>query len=242
AMAVSEVLNDDICEILKTPNNILAIEYLKALYRTKSAITPIAIKRVGAGHDDLKSTNSFASATYIRNLISSNTAISSEFMPHDCTETFNKEATFSIKNIETSIILNICKMSLSELENISDVSEGLENRIKKLAMESKFNNIDDLASAIKSKRYAFSRIRRILLASLLNISKDDQQTLPKYIKILDFNQTGRDILNQIKKTTSLPLAKNMNGIKSDKDAVLMWKRELLFDRIYSLCKNDILLN
>ncbi|MEG2669382.1 MAG: nucleotidyltransferase family protein, partial [Oscillospiraceae bacterium] len=99
-----------------------------------------------------------------------------------------------------------------------------------------------LASAIKSKRYAFSRIRRILLASLLNISKDDQQTLPKYIKILDFNQTGRDILNQIKKTTSLPLAKNMNGIKSDKDAVLMWERELLFDRIYSLCKDDILLN
>ena len=124
-------------------------------------------------------------------------------------------------------------MAPEEIASLPDVSEGLENKIKKAAMES--DSFDALCNNIKSKRYAHSRIRRILLYSYLGITKEDMLE-PQYIKILGFNEKGQKLLNKAKQEAKLPLVKNFNQIKALQNplAESLWKKELIFDRIYDL--------
>ena len=101
---------------------------------------------------------------------------------------------------EKEIIYTLRKLTLQEIAELPDVSEGLENKIK--AAANNFNNIKDLIDNIKSKRYTQSRIQRILLYALLNISEKDinmsRKTNP-YIRVLGFNKHGKKIVSAIAK-------------------------------------------
>lgn len=219
-------------DIINSPNNILAIEYLKALINTNSPIKPILVKRTENNYNSTALNGQFISATAVRNLINSKENLES-FVPDNTLSIYENAKIHNIKNMEKAIIANICKMSAEEISMLPDVSEGLENKIKKEALSS--SDFSELCDNIKSKRYAHSRIRRILLYSYLGIKKDDLVS-PSYIKILDFNEKGRTFLNKIKQETSLPLVKNFNQIKAMNNPVAetIWKNELTFDRIYDL--------
>ncbi len=229
--AVSDFIPDT-KDSLSTPNNILAIEYLKALIKTNSNITPVAIRRLGNGYNSASTHNGFISATGAREFLKDNKSLKG-FVPENALSLYETSKIHSIENMSQAIIANLCKMTAEEIAQIPDVSEGLENKIKKEAMIS--NSFYELCDNIKSKRYAHSRIRRILLHSYLGIKKEDL-ILPQYIKILDFNEKGRELLNKIKQETKLPLVKNFNQIKAMNNAIAeeMWKKELTFDRIYNL--------
>ena len=89
-------------------------------------------------------------------------------------------------------------MTLSEIANLPDVSEGLENKIKTAA--NKFNTLEELIANVKSKRYTQSRIQRILLYALLNISQKDinqSKRVVPYIRVLGFNKHGKRIISAI---------------------------------------------
>ena len=120
----------------------------------------------------------------------------------------------------------------SEIASAPDISEGLENKIKTETMQQ--STLGNLIAAVKSKRYAYSRIRRAIICSYLKITKDDTQKMPEYIKILDFNQKGQAVLNTAKKTCTLPLAKNASILLKNNSAMELWKRELAFDRVYEI--------
>lgn len=229
--AVSEIL-PAANQFLNSPNNILGIEYLKSLKILKSKIVPLAVKRQGSGYNSLDFKNDFISATGARELIFKEKSLKG-FVPDNVLSFYNNEKVHSIVNMENAIIANICKMSAEELSNIADVSEGLENKIKKAA--EKCSSFESMCDEIKSKRYAHSRIRRILLNSYLGIKKTDLLE-PQYIKILDFNEKGQRLLNKAKQEAKLPLAKNYNQIKELNNplAEKTWKQELVFDRLYSL--------
>ena len=124
------------------------------------------------------------------------------------------------------------KISIENLRNIADITEGLENRIKREAET--VNNLSELISKVKTKRYTESRIRRILLNTMLGISKEIQHETPKYIRVLDFNETGRKILNLAKKSSNLPIIKNTSQVKkiNSENIKKQWFRELMFDKIY----------
>jgi len=125
-------------------------------------------------------------------------------------------------------------MSEEELKEISEVSEGLENRIKKAVKEA--NSLEELAERVKTKRYTMSKVRRILLCAGLGIKKEELYVLPPYAKILAFNENGQKILNKIKKTADIPIIKNMTALKklSDKNLLKQYERETELDRLYRL--------
>ncbi len=228
--ALSSVFEGEV-NLISSSNNILAVEYLKALLKLNAKMEPVLIKREGADYNSSE-VSSFMSATGIRKLINEGSSLNG-FVPDALLPLYEKARVHSLLNMEKSIIANLCKISAEEIASLPDVSEGLHNKIKKAAMES--DSFDALCDNIKSKRYAHSRIRRILLYSYLGITKEDM-IAPQYIKILGFNEKGQKLLNKAKQETNLPLVKNFNQIKALQSPLAenLWKKELIFDRIYEL--------
>ena len=143
--------------ILSSPNNILGIEYLKALKKVRSNIMPIIMKRIEVGYNELSYKNNIASATAIRDIVKNNAL--------DLLQNLVPQSTYNIlmENIkvghivpdlstfEKQIIYNLRKMSIQEIANLADVSEGLEHAIKNTA--NSCNSIVEFLNTIKSKRY-----------------------------------------------------------------------------------------
>lgn len=231
ANAVRQLLGDASAAILSSPNNILAVEYCKALIRTNSRIKPYAIARTSVGHDSAVTADGFASATEIRRRLADKEE-TDEFIPSSAAEIYSGQTPHLIQTMEKALISSLCMTSADTLSYVADVSEGLEYALLHASFE--HATLDDVISAVKSKRYAYSRIRRIILNAYLGITKDDLQLHPLYIKILDFNDKGREILNHAKKTATLPLAKNGKQIKNNPKALALWQRELIADRIYEI--------
>lgn len=189
-------------EALENPNNILAIEYLKALKKHKSNIVPLTFKRSYAQYNSTSTKNGIASATAIRELLKSNKKIH-RLVPFETYETIenkleSKDFLKDLSVFEKEIIFNLRRMSLEEISKIQDVTEGLENKIKHAA--NNFTNLEDLIENIKSKRFTRTRIQRILVYSLLGITKKDinlsKRSIP-YIRVLGFNKHGKKIISAI---------------------------------------------
>lgn len=211
---------NQIKEALQQPNNILGIEYLKALKKQKSSIHPIPIKRIGSHFHDTALTNSIASATAIRKKLLEKQSPLTEiinFVPkatYDLLTQYQNDG-FQFSNIERYldlILYQLQTLSVSDLTKFFDVSEGLEYRIMHAAQHA--DTIDSLTSMIKTKRYTLTRIQRILLHLLLNIKKTDLEELedcggPQYIRVLGFNDKGRKLLQQMKKKSYLPIVTNV---------------------------------
>ena len=230
--AVYRILGNSYANIISEPNNILAIEYIKALYKLNSNIEPILIKRYESEHNDTVIHGEIASASAIRNILNTHGSNMIKAVPENCISLYKNSSLHRIEKLDTAIISNIIKSDINAIRNTPDVSEGLENKIKKSAFSSK--NFSELCDNIKSKRYAHSRIRRIIMNIFLGITKEDAVTPPQYIKILNFNKKGQELLHNAKSTSKLPLAKNRNGINNIEKAVKIWDREIVFDKLYEL--------
>ncbi len=231
AEAIRTVIGNASAEFLSQPNNILAVEYLKALLRCHSNITPVALPRKNVDHNAGSPKDGFASASFIREqMLTGNTTI--PYLPQKALSLYEGQIPASLSVMEKAILAKLLLMDSTELSQIADVGEGLENAICREALTA--DSLTALIGKVKSKRYAYSRIRRILLNACLGITKADANLSPSYIRILDFNQTGREILNQARKTATLPLAKHGGQIKDNPSALSLWKRELAIDRVYRL--------
>lgn len=190
--------------ILNSPNNILAIEYLKALKVQKSNLRPIMVKRQKVYYNDNHIIDNFASATGIRELLRKKDYEKlKKVVPRSTYQILGQqmqkgELILGLEKYEKEIIYTLRKMTISEIANLPDVSEGLENAIKNAA--NNCNNLLDLISSIKSKRYTQTRIQRILIYALLGINKNMMETSKKvnpYVRVLGFNQNGKKLLSEI---------------------------------------------
>lgn len=189
-------------EVLNNPNNILGVEYLKALKKRRSHITPLTIKRDYSDYNSKTVKNGIASATAIRTMIQEGKNVH-YVVPYETYELLdeakeNGKIISGLKVYEKEILYVLRKMTLSEIATLPDVSEGLENKIKLAA--NNCNTLEDLISNIKSKRYTQSRIQRILLYALLNISQKDinaSKRITPYIRVLGFNKHGKRIISAI---------------------------------------------
>ena len=193
--------------VINSPNNILGIEYLKALKKCKSNMQPVAIERHEAEHNDLRYSNGIASSTAIRNIIKNNGLhIAQKLMPDASFRKLlenmkNGHIVSDLSIFEKEIMLNLRRMSVSEIADLPDVSEGLEYAIKNAA--NSCNSIVEFLNIIKSKRYTSTRLQRILVYSLLGITKKDmaltEKTLP-YIRVLGFNNRGKYLISEVSKS------------------------------------------
>ena len=236
-IAVGKILGSDAEEILKQPNNILAVEYIKAIIKQNSSLSPVVIQRKGAGHNSSEVSENIASASFIRDKFTQDKISALSFVPDTSAELYSKSSFFKVSSADKAIIASLNLKSASEIASAPDISEGLENKIKKEAALQ--NSLEALTDSVKSKRYAYSRIRRAILCSYLGITVEDAAQAPRYIKILDFNETGRAVLNTAKKSCTLPLVKNASAILKDEKSMAIWRRELEFDRIYDIFVQNI---
>lgn len=225
--ATENILGEEVSKLLSTPNNLLGVEYLKALIKLKSDIKPVLIQRKSVEHNADAPVGEFASATNIRQLLEKGEDVS-PYIPNEAAKVY--ENPFNKDVAEKAILSALTLMSVEDIKSIPDVSEGLENKIKAEALNAE--TLDDLIAKVKSKRYAYSRIKRALLCGYLGIGKDDGDA--QYIKILDFNENGQKVLNAAKKAATLPLAKNASAILKNQTAMEQWKKELYRDKVYHM--------
>ena len=192
--------------VMSSPNNILGIEYIKALKKHKSNIKPVSIARFETGYNDVTYSGNIASATAIRNIVKNG--------GFDALRKLLPNSSYSvlIDNIkqghivpdlsvfEKQIIYNLRSMYPEEITELAEVSEGLEHSYKNAA--DSCNTLEELLGKIKSKRYTSTRLQRILLYALLNITKKDielsKKTMP-YIRVLGLNKRGKFLISEIAK-------------------------------------------
>lgn len=209
AFAIESLLGRKSAAALSAPNNILGIEYIRALNRLNSPIKPLAIERIGAAHDsNTSSDKSFMSASAIRqSIINSDYAPVCHAVPHGVYEDIlSQSATLrTVEKIEQSVIYALRRMSISQLADLPDVGEGLENVLYSACRSA--NSFESLTSSIKTKRYTLARIRRICLNAYLGISKADHAAspLPRYIRVLGAGKDSLPLLSEMCQNTSLPV-------------------------------------
>ena len=242
--------SDNISDILRNPNNTLAIEYIKALDNINSNINPFAVERVGAMHGSMQTDNEFASASAVREMILKGDSSYKKFIPDTTEEIISEcitlgECPGEYKNNSRGIMTVLRRMTAEDFANIPDVTEGLENRLVKAVREN--NSVLDIIAAVKCKRYTHARLSRIIACAYLGITKDISSLEPKYIRVLAFNDRGTEILKLMKKSASLPVimspAKDMK--KLDDMGKKIFEIDLRASDLYGLltpnvqrCGND----
>lgn len=212
--SLKKFLNEDDINIILSPNNILALEYLKTLKVLNSNIIPFAIYRESNFNSHMLE-NCYTSSTSIRK------ALENKCNLNDIQKYISENVSKYLKN--NKIIFNndffeilkykIISMNENDLKEINGVSEGIENKLKKEICNS--YSYDEFLFKIKSKRYELSRIKRILVNILLNISKDDFNLLKEnnsnYAHILAFNHDKKDLLSHISNTSNIPVISSLNN-------------------------------
>ena len=246
-LALSHYFSDtpNFLEIISSPNNILGIEYIKALKKLNSKINPISISRINNNYNDIKYSGNIASATSIRTLLKEKKINELyNLLPKDSYQILNKNIENGnfvpdIYTFEKEIIYSLRKMQLNDISRLAEVSEGLEFKLKKSA--NSCNNLINLLDLLKSKRYTISKLRRILLYVLLGITKNDlelSKNITPYIRILGFNENGKKILSNIsKKNPNMQIitsVKNFMDLNTNNNLKLMLQKDILATNIYTL--------
>ena len=210
------------------PNELLALSYIKEIISNKLNIDIFNIKRTNDYHD-IESNESIVSASNIRNKLINNIDIKDK-VPSDVYDIL-KNIKFNNKYFE---FLKYKINSESDLEKYLDVDEGLSTRIRNAINES--NNLEELIQNIKTKRYTYNKISRMLNHILCSFTKDERDDVKniEYIRILGFNDTGQRHLNNIKNDLSINI---LNKYDTSYRALEIEKRVSL---IYSMIINDIM--
>lgn len=214
--AVESVCSNELASVLRSPNDILAVEYIGALRRLNSEIKPKAVPRTGAGHDENEPCGSFAGASFIREKVKSSESVE-EYMPRSSYEILtqavnNGLAPSQYQKLDIAV-LSFLRMAEGEsFRDTPDVSEGIENRILNAAKNAR--TLAQVFENAKTKRYTHSRIRRIVLCAFLGIKRSDTASGAPYIRVIGFNEKGKEILRNVRKTAKLPIVMRSSDISN----------------------------
>jgi len=232
-------------ENIFTPNNILALEYLKALKRIPYPITPLTIRREGAQFHDEKWKGNIASATAVRKAIleKSLPAVQKVVPPYSLeimAEEFEAgRGPVTSASYEKMILSLIRRFSTEEIAETPEVIEGMEYRIKRSGIK---ENLEALLRSLKTKRYTRTRLQRIMFYLLLSLKKKDLEYYnragPHYLRVLGFTDRGEKLLKKFKKQGSLPIvtrpAPYLKDSLSPPGGVRMMESEILATDLYVL--------
>ena len=232
--------------ILQKPNNILAVEYCKALVRRESEIDILPIHRVGAGHDEGVE-GEYASASHIRQLLREGKLDEALSYLPDSTADILKEAMdkgqalIDQSRLENAMLSTLARLTAEDLSALPDANEGLDNRL--LEAIRKGRTVEDICAQAKTKRYALSRIRRMIYCAYLGITKEESAAPPPYARVLAFSDKGREVLKAARKQATIPLiTKPAHAFDLGGGARVIFEREALACDLYNLalpCWKDL---
>ena len=226
-------------ELISSPNNILGIEYTKAILKNNLSLEIFPFER-NSCHNDLTLKKGITSASSIRNAL----LLNKKGKVKKCLPKFVfKDLKPLNSNFENMLLTALLLSSSEKLKDLPDCTEGLENRIKALSKDNL--NLEQLIEKISTKRYTKARIRRILVANLLSITNDttfDALNSKLYAKVLAVNESAKDLISLLSSTSSVPLiTRKSDVVNLKKTAEKIFKIDTLAVDLYNLA-NGVKLN
>ena len=231
---VNELLNKE-SNVLRNPNDTLAVEYILAARKLGLSMRFVPVKRKGASHNDSSAINGFSTATLLRDAINKGDYdYLSMFVPEFSYKIIEKSPVSNIDRIDTAIIAKLKQMKSDDFSKISDMSEGLDKLIYKSVRDSFC--IKELAEKLKSKRYTLARIRRLILSSFLEIDNSFFLKEPPYVRVLGFTQNGEKYLAIPK---NKPVITKVSQIEKLNDfSKHVFDKENISNELYALSLNE----
>lgn len=187
--------------VLEKPNDILAVEYCRALLRLQSQMQPLAIRREGDYHA-AEAEKENPSATSVRALLSDGGGWRA-FVPREAAGVYENAAAHTLGSGERAVLARLRGLTQAEWERCAHGSEGLWCKAQKAA--ARCGELEALFAAVKSKRYPRTRLQRLVMCAYLGISREMLQITPDYVRVLAFDDAGRAALRSMKQTASLAL-------------------------------------
>lgn len=232
--------NHSLSSILESPNNILGIEYIKALYRLKSPIIPVAIQREESNYHDTELKTVYSSASAIRNVFAQmeenisyvRETLKKQIPPNSLsllTDTFQKR--YPIYTNDFSLLLKYCLLTETKetLLSYMDINETLANRIYK--NRNHFLSFEQFCEQIKTRDLTYTRVSRALLHILLQIKKTDI-TLPTYARILGFQKNSSSVLSILKQKSRIPLITKLSSASLTEKESAFLQQDIFASDIY----------
>ena len=195
--ALTEALGERAGEIISSPNNTLAIEYIRHL---SDSIKLLPVKRIGADHDSDRAKDSTASASLIR---SKGLKESLSYIPENLITLYETADTYSLSYGERAILSALRFMDKSEYSDYVSDNSGLGMRIHDSIQTA--DSLNTLYSLAKSKNYTHSRVRREVMNLYLKVKREYSENIPPYIKVLAVSKKGLALLSKAKENTDLPI-------------------------------------
>ncbi len=237
-----------VLDVLSNSNDILGLEYLKALKKTRSSIHAECIQRIGSSYHNEEIFENLSSATAIRNEFFQGKV---ENIKKNVPETvWNiikdkdfKRITPNLSDFETTLLNKFRALTRDHIKRYYGFTEGLDLRFSNFSMTSQ--TLDELLLAVKTKRFTYTRLQRLLLYFLFELTapevKEAQEYGPQYIRVLGFDEKGQELLSEMKKTACLPIIStpstyNKTYIKYEKK---FEKTEKPYYSIYNVFKKHI---
>ena len=215
---------------LLSPNNILAVEYIKAILQNNYDVSIKNILR-DSDYNETKLIKNKPSALSIRTAIhSGNKSKCKAFVPKYVYSDLPKK----LPDFSREIIYSLLKSDKETLKRLPDCSEGLENKIKALLKDN--FNLNDLINKLKTKRYTETRLKRILLSSLLAIEQDFTKKCLKeklYLKVLALSKEKNDVLSELSKSKYPLIARKTDSFKLSGIQLDCFKKDVFANDIYS---------
>lgn len=221
----------DSLKILSMPNNILGIEYIKALLKTNSAMKPVTIKRKGSNYNDCSLSELYSSALAIRSSIATTENLENIYsdVPKNVYEIMKEKQNISFPIVPDDFSEMLHYKLLSEKDNgftdYIDVNADLSDRIVKNVYQ--YKNYESFCDLLKTKNMTYTRISRCLLHILLDL-KTKETIMPSYLRILGLNTRAGDLSKALKENCSLPLISKLADAKKQ-----------LSDEAFELLKEDV---
>lgn len=240
--AVRELLGDEPSGLLSLPNNNLGVEYIRALIALKSSIQPMTVQRRGAAHNSISAApapTQFVSATQIRcDLMNGQWERVGQYMvPCGRDLLRNDPAGLSdLRRIERAILARVRTMKASEWAELPDSgsAEGLPQRLERAGRQCA--SIKEFFDLAKTKRYSHARLRRLTLWAFLGLRSEDRPEHPLYIRVLGFNERGREVLGEMKRRAVLPIiTKPAHARELDSAGHKLFELEARCTDLYNLC-------
>ena len=229
--AFAESLNVP-AELLMQPNLILACEYLRAIQNLNASMQPMMIQRIGDYHASAAN-GEFASATAVRQLLlEGKLAEAKRYLPESAGDLLENYK--GMHHPDELILYRLRNMTDAEIRALPDVSEGLENRLRRAAAEA--SDYESLIHLMKCKRYTRARLSRLCAYAMLNVTDDliKRHPKPEYARLIGMRASAKPLLSELKRRSTLPLVANPGEIQNHE----VFQLECRAADLRALCCND----
>ena len=183
-------------DLLSSPNDILGVEYCKAILSQNAAMQPHVIRRFGSYHDTAPDPEN-PSATALRGLLGEN-ADWLLYVPEAAHACFQNATVHTLEQGEKAVLARLRTMTEAEFSRLPHGSEGLWRKFMHAAREK--STIEQIQTAVKSKRYTRTRLDRMLMCAFLGITDEMLHTPAPYTRVLAFNDRGRELLKEARRS------------------------------------------